>query len=77
MSFGFLPLAVPAFLENGRDLELIGLVLGVIFWIQMMRLCITREPPSTQKILWLVFMIVVPGLGSLIYFFARSPRVWR
>ncbi len=77
MSLGVLPLAVPAFLENARELEIIGLVLGIIFWIRMMRICITREPPSTQKIMWLVFMIIVPGLGSLIYFFARSPKVWR
>jgi len=70
-----LPLAIPYFLENARDLEIIGLVLGVIFWIQMIRLCVTREPNSVEKILWLVFMVVVPGLGSLVYFFARVSRL--
>jgi hypothetical protein len=74
---GVLPLAVPYFLENARDLEIIGLVLGVIFWIQMIRLCLTREPNSTGKFLWLAFMIIVPGLGSLVYFFTRSPKLWR
>jgi hypothetical protein len=68
------PLALPAFLENSRDLELIGLVLGIIFWIQMIRLCATREPSSAQKFLWLAFMIFVPGLGSLLYFFLRVGR---
>jgi hypothetical protein len=69
------PLALPYFLENARDLELIGVVLGIIFWIQMIRLCLTREPSSRQKVLWLIFMIAVPGLGSLIYFFVRVPAL--
>jgi RsiW-degrading membrane proteinase PrsW (M82 family) len=68
-------LALPYFLENARYLELIGLVLGVLFWIQMIRFCVTREPHSMEKILWLIFMIIVPGLGSLIYFFARVPKL--
>jgi len=54
--------AIPFFLENGRDLEIIGY-------------CLTREPDSLQKILWLVFMIFVPGLGALIYFFTRVPQL--
>jgi hypothetical protein len=69
-----LPFAVPAFLENSRDLELIGLVLGFVFWIQMIRLCALREPSSAQKVLWLAFMVLVPGLGSLLYFFLRVAR---
>jgi RsiW-degrading membrane proteinase PrsW (M82 family) len=70
-----LPLAFPYFLENARDLELIGFVLGLIFWIQMIRLCLAREAPSPAKIAWLVFMVLAPGLGSLVYFFLRvAPR---
>jgi RsiW-degrading membrane proteinase PrsW (M82 family) len=72
-----LPFAVPAFLENARDLELIGLVLGVIFWIQMIRYCATREAPSLARTLWLIFMILAPGVGSLLYFFLRAPRTSR
>jgi hypothetical protein len=63
-------LAVPGFLANGRDLEFIGFVIGIIFWIQMMRFCLTREAGMT-KILWLIFMIVLPPLGSVLYFFLR------
>ncbi len=66
-----LPFAVPAFLENSRDLELIGAVLGFIFWVQMIRLCATREPASPAKYAWLAFIILVPGLGALLYFFLR------
>jgi hypothetical protein len=69
-----LPFALPYFLANGRDLELFGLVLGFIFWFQMIRFCATREPASAQKIGWLLFMIVVPGIGSLLYFFFRAGR---
>jgi cytochrome c oxidase assembly factor CtaG len=57
-----------------RDLEILGFVLGLVFWLQMIRLCAQREPPSTAKIGWLVFMVLVPGLGSLLYFFLRVAR---
>ena len=68
-------LAIPYFLENARDLELIGLVLGLIFWFQMVRLCYLRESNTVEKISWLLFMIVMPPLGSLLYFFVRVPRL--
>ena len=64
-----------ALLENARDLELIGFVIGVIFWFQMLRHCFTREPNSPQKLLWLLFMFIAPGLSSLIYFFVRVAKV--
>ncbi len=73
-----LPLALPYFLESARDLELIGVVLGFVFWIQMIRLCLAREPSSPAKIAWLAFIVLVPGLGSLVYFFLRvaaRPRI--
>jgi hypothetical protein len=60
-----------SFLENARDLEIIGLLLGLYFWIQMIRHCATRPAPSMEKFAWLLFMIVVPPLGSLLYFFLR------
>jgi hypothetical protein len=69
-----LPFAVPAFLENSRDLELIGVALGLFFWVQMIRICATREPPSAAKYAWLAFIILVPGIGSLLYFFLRVAR---
>ena len=70
-----LPLAFPYFLENARDIEIIGFVLGIIFWFQMLRHCITREPDSPRKFLWLIFMFIAPGLSSLVYFFVRVARV--
>jgi RsiW-degrading membrane proteinase PrsW (M82 family) len=73
-----LPFALPYFLENARNLELIGVVLCFVFWIQMIRLCLAREPSSSAKFAWLVFIVLVPGLGSLVYFFLRvanRPRI--
>ncbi len=70
-----LPFALPFFLENGRDLEIIGFVIGVIFWFQMLRHCFTREPDSPKKFLWLLFMLIAPGISSVIYFFLRVARV--
>ena len=67
--------AVPAFLESPRDLELIGLVIGVMFWFQMIRHCATQERPSWEKTLWLIFIIGAPGLGSILYFFLRVTRL--
>jgi hypothetical protein len=68
-----LPVALPYFLANGRDLEILGLVLGFVFWFQMIRLCARREP-SPGKIGWLLFMVLLPGIGSLFYFFLRVAR---
>jgi hypothetical protein len=72
-----MPLALPFFFENARDLEIIGAVLGAIFWIQMIRYCLMYEREPVQKIVWVIFMLMVPGLGALIYFFARVTRLRR
>jgi hypothetical protein len=66
-----MPLALPYFLESARDLEIMGLALGIVFWFQMIRRCAMYEQHSAAKFLWMVFMIVVPGFGSLIYFLVR------
>jgi len=68
-------LALPYFLENARDLEIIGLVLGIFFWVQMIRHCLTREQNAMGKFLWLIFMLVLPPLGSLLYFFTRVTKL--
>jgi hypothetical protein len=60
-----------SFLENARDLEFIGLALGIFFWIQMIRHCASRPAPSMEKFAWILFMILIPPLGSLLYFFLR------
>jgi len=46
-----------------------------VFWIWMLVDCLTSAMPTNEKILWAVVMLVVPLVGSLIYFFVkRGPR---
>ncbi len=68
-----LPLAgiVPVFFESARGLELIGF----IFYIWMIYECWRREPNTPDKIMWLLLVALVPGIGSLIYFLLRVVKV--
>jgi hypothetical protein len=66
-------LALPYFLESARGLELIGF----LFWIWMIYECATRERHSTEKILWLLLVVLAPVLGSLIYFLVRVVKIQR
>ena len=71
LSAASLPLALPYFLESARGLELIG----VLFWIWMIYECAARERNSTEKILWLLLVVLAPVLGSLIYFLVRVVKI--
>jgi len=64
-------LALPYFLESARGLE----VLGFLFWIWMIYECATRERNSSEKVLWLLLVILTPPLGPLIYFLVRLVRI--
>jgi hypothetical protein len=64
-------LAVPYFLESSGGLE----ILGVLFWIWMIYECAVREKNSTEKILWLLLVVLAPVLGSLIYFLVRVVKI--
>jgi hypothetical protein len=64
-------LALPLFFESARGLEFLGL----LFWIWMIYECATREPNSTQKVLWLLLVVLAPLLGSLIYFLVRVVKI--
>ena len=63
--------ALPFFFESARGFAF----LGFLFWIWMIYHCATREPNSTQKILWLLFVILVPDIGALVYFFIRVVKI--
>jgi hypothetical protein len=66
-----MPFALPYFLESTGGLE----VLGLLFWLWMIYECATRERNSTEKIMWLLLVILAPVIGSLIYFLVRVVRV--
>ena len=58
-------------LESSRGFEIIGF----LFWIWMIVECCKRERPSLQKWLWLLLVVLVPDIGSIIYFLVRVARV--
>ena len=66
--FGFAPcLCIPFF-------GLFGLAMTA-FWIWMIIEVATKEPAEEpNKIMWLLIVILVHGLGALIYFLARRPE---
>jgi hypothetical protein len=52
----------------------LGIVL-TIFWIWMLIDCLSSSMPSTEKLIWVVVMVVIPVIGSILYFFMkRQPR---
>ncbi len=55
-------------------LGFIGMIIGVllfVFWIWMIVDCAKRNfKNSTEKIVWIIVVVLVGWLGALIYFFA-------
>lgn len=49
---------------------IIGAVL-TIFWLWMLIDCLTSAMPTNEKLLWAVVMLLIPGIGSLLYFFIK------
>jgi len=66
-----MPLALPMFFESARGLEFIGL----LFWVWIIYECATRERNSTEKIMWLLLVVLAPVIGSMIYFLVRIVKI--
>ncbi|MBL8888793.1 MAG: PLDc N-terminal domain-containing protein [Planctomycetaceae bacterium] len=50
-------------------------LLTTAFWIWMIVDCATNEPnEGNDKIVWLLLIILLPFIGSLLYFFVRRPQ---
>jgi hypothetical protein len=49
-------------------------LLGTIFWIWMIVDCATKEPSGTDKIVWIIIIVLTHFLGALIYFIFRRPE---
>ncbi len=60
------------FLLLGRN----GLAtIAAIFWLWVAYDCITKEPSEgNDKVAWLLFVLLVPVVGALIYYFVRRPE---
>ena len=50
-------------------------IIGLLFWLWMIYECATREPNSTEKVLWLLLVVLAPVIGSLIYFLVRVVKI--
>ena len=47
-------------------------LLAVVFWIWMLIDCIKNEPAEgNDKIIWVLVIVLLQGLGAIIYYFAR------
>jgi len=50
-------------------------VLATIFWLWVLLDCLTKESSEgNDKIAWVLFILLVPFLGALIYYFVRRPE---
>lgn len=59
------------FFMGGRGIAL----LGMIFWIWVLVDCLTKEPSEgNDKVAWTLFILLVPVIGALIYYFVRRPE---
>lgn len=53
----------------------LSLLFTTAFWIWMIIDCATNEPDKgNDKIVWLLLIILLPFIGSLLYFFVRRPQ---
>jgi hypothetical protein len=49
--------------------------LATIFWIWIIIDCLTKEPSEgNDKVAWLLFILLVPLIGALVYYFIRRPE---
>ena len=49
-------------------------LLGLLFYIWMIVECVRRET-GTDRILWLLLVVLAPVVGSLIYFLVRVVKI--
>jgi nitrate reductase gamma subunit len=48
---------------------------GTAFWIWMIVDCVTQEPPErSDKLAWLLIILLTHVVGALIYYFVRRPQ---
>ena len=54
------------------------IILGFVifaFWIWMLIDCISNEPsPGNDKIIWVLVILLLHGIGAMIYYFVRRPQ---
>ena len=69
----FIPIGkiFPFFFIGGRGI----VILATIFWLWVLVDCLTKEPSTgNDKVAWTLFILLVPFIGALIYYFVRRPE---
>jgi Phospholipase_D-nuclease N-terminal len=62
---------LPLLLRGGQGIA----VLAMIFWLWVLVDCLTKEPANgNDKVAWTLFILMVPVIGALIYYFVRRPE---
>jgi hypothetical protein len=61
---------------GAAELLLIAFIFGLLgFWIWMLIDCATKEEDQTQKIIWIIMIVLIGFIGAPLYFFTRKlPR---
>ncbi len=66
----FAPLLIILMVAFGVVISL----LITVFWLWMLIDCIKNEPDEgNTRVIWAVVIILLGGLGAIIYYFARRP----
>ena len=54
------------------------IIIGFVFfafWIWMLIDCISNEPSiGNDKVIWVLVILILHGIGALLYFFIRRPQ---
>jgi hypothetical protein len=69
--FATMLLAIPIMFS--LFLGLIG-ISGTILWIWMIIDCATKEPQGTDKVVWILVILLTHFVGALIYLLVRRPK---
>jgi Phospholipase_D-nuclease N-terminal len=62
---------LPLLLKGGQGIA----VLATIFWLWVLVDCLTKESSQgNDKVAWALFILLVPFIGALVYYFVRRPE---
>jgi hypothetical protein len=65
---------IPGLLAFGELFGLLG-ILCFIFWVWMLIDCLKNPRlQGTEKLIWVLVIIILPFLGSLLYFFIAKEQ---
>lgn len=56
------------------EIFIIFILLGMAFWVWMILDCAINEPSGSDKIVWILIILLGNFIGAAIYFLARRPR---